>query len=65
MRIPHVGYLLDSGNRSGTGLVGRSPWTAADAAACWQAGQGRGRPPHMAAQGYATWGNGGRDSLAG
>ena len=27
MRIPHVGYLLDSGNRSGIGLVGRSPWT--------------------------------------
>ena len=22
-----VGYLLDSGNRSGIGLVGRSPWT--------------------------------------
>src|ERR1017187_5231089 len=36
-----VGYLLDSGNRSGIGLVGRSPWTAADASsACWQAGQG-------------------------
>src|ERR1035441_7692803 len=47
-----VGYLLDSGNRSGIGLVGRSPWTAADA--CWQAGQGagrgRGRPPHIAPQ---------------
>src|ERR1035437_1803246 len=25
--ILRVGYLLDSGNRSGIGLVGRSPWT--------------------------------------
>ena len=42
--ILRVGYLLDSGNRSGIGLVGRSPWTAADApSACWQAGQGAGR----------------------
>jgi hypothetical protein len=29
--ITLVGYLLDSGNRSGDGLVGRSPWTARDA----------------------------------
>src|ERR1039458_4051981 len=50
-----VGYLLHSGNRSGIGLVGRSPWTAANASsACWQASQGagggRGRPPHIAPQ---------------
>src|ERR1017187_64020 len=32
-RFQRVGYLLDSGNRSGIGLVGRSPWTAADALA--------------------------------
>src|ERR1035441_6541958 len=52
--ILRVGYLLDSGNRSGIGLVGRSPWTAADASsACWQAGQGarpraRAPAPHRA-----------------
>ena len=53
--ILRVGYLLDSGNRSGIGLVGRPPWTAANASsACWQASQGagggRGRPPHIAPQ---------------
>src|SRR5664280_278003 len=37
-----VGYLLDSGNRSGIGLVGRSPWTAADARLL--AGRPGGRP---------------------
>ena len=46
-----MGYLLDSGNRSGIGVVGRSPWTAADARvrlleAGQGAGRGRGRPPH-------------------
>src|ERR1019366_1169364 len=43
-----------TGNRSGIGLGGRPPWTAADASACWQAGQGAGRgrggPPHIAPQ---------------
>src|ERR1019366_7348541 len=41
--ILRVGYLLDSGNRAGIGLVGRSPWTAANASsACWRASQGAG-----------------------
>src|ERR1039458_191896 len=37
-----VGYLLDSGNRSGIGRGGRSPWTAADARLL--AGRPGGRP---------------------
>ena len=37
-----MGYLLDSGNRSGIGLVGWSPWTAADARLL--AGRPGGRP---------------------
>lgn len=50
-----VGYLLDSGNRSGIGLVGRSAWTAADAhvrllAGRPGAGGGRGRPLRMTPQ---------------
>src|SRR5450759_3444901 len=50
-----MGYLLDSGNRSGIGLVGRSAWTAADAhvrllAGRPGAGGGRGRPLRMTPQ---------------
>src|ERR1039457_6165423 len=37
-----VRYLLDSGNRSGIGLVGRPPWPAADARLL--AGRPGGRP---------------------
>jgi len=40
--ILRVGYLNNSGNRSGIGLVGRSPWTAADARLL--AGRPGGRP---------------------
>jgi hypothetical protein len=29
--MKQAGYVLNSGNRSGSGLVGRSPWTARDA----------------------------------
>src|SRR5450759_4682782 len=39
-----MGYLLDSGNRSGIGLVGRSPWTEADALVRLLAGRPGGRP---------------------
>jgi hypothetical protein len=39
--IQLTGYALSSGNRSGMGLVGRSPWTAADAPVrLLEAGQG-------------------------
>ena len=31
MEIPKGGYPLDSGDRPGKGMVGRSPWTARDA----------------------------------
>src|SRR5664280_3107810 len=42
-----VGYLNNSGNRSGIGLVGRSPWTAADARllAGWPGGRPLARAP--------------------
>src|ERR1022692_3688734 len=39
-----MGYLLDSGNRSGIGLVGRSPWTAAAALVRLLAGRPGARP---------------------
>src|ERR1035441_4866458 len=59
--IEVVGYLLDSGNRSGIGLVGRSPWTAADARVRLLAGRPGGRPrarapaPHRSAErGYLS-----------
>jgi hypothetical protein len=29
-RFTETGYVLDSGNRGGSGSVGRSPWTARD-----------------------------------
>src|ERR1035437_704569 len=42
--ILQVGYLLDCGTRAGIGLVGRSPWTAADAPVRLLAGRSGGRP---------------------
>ena len=39
-----TGYALDSRNRSGIGLVGRSPWTAADAPVRLLAGRPGGQP---------------------
>src|ERR1035437_2561429 len=45
--LAQTGYALDSGKRSGIGLVGRSPWTAADALVRLLAGRpgGRARAP--------------------
>ena len=54
-----MGYPLDSGNRSASGFVGRSPWTAADALvrrpAGWPGGQPRARAPAPQGSAHARY----------